>query len=255
MRSSSRAAAVHAQALLDNDEDIDTNPGDVWGHRVVRKPKYTQKVAAPVGYGGVRWLVDTGCPMDLVGLEGPDRALIAKGEHTHALHNLDEVIEAHVLESTPSIISVGKRCMDMGHSFVWTAGCKPTLTCPPGGTVTLDVINNVPYLPHGDTQFVSPTLDDAEPLPAMPAPGAAYQELEASEVPPCRSELTAKSELQDTWRTERSGHVVKEHRLPRKAKFVPTGDDCPVRVDRLDNCRKTVVHRNGVTHEVLVDSL
>ena len=123
--------------------------------------------------------------MDLVGLgdlKGPDRALIAKG--THALHtangttrtagridadvgNLDEVIEAHVLESTPSSISIGKRCMDMGYSFVWTAGCKPTLTS--GRTVTLDVTNNVPYFCHGDTQFVSPTLDDAEPLPAMPA--------------------------------------------------------------------------------------
>ena len=261
-----RAAAVHAQVLLDNDEDIDINPGDVR----VRKPKYTQKVAAPVGYGGVRWLVDTGCPMDLVGLG--DLALIAKGGHTHALHtangatraagrvdadvcNLDEVIEAHVLESTPSIISVGKRCMDMGYSFVWTAGCKPTLTCPSGRAVTLDVINNVPYLPHGDTQFVSPTLDDAEPLPAMPAPGAAYKGLEVSEVQPSRFEPTAKSELRDTWRTERSGHVVKEHRLPRKAKFVPTDGDCPVGVDRLDNYRKTVVHRNGVTHEVLVDCL
>ena len=83
-----RAAAVHAQVLLDNDDDIDTNPGDVRGHRVVRKPKYTQKVAAPVGYSGVRWLVDTGCPMDLVGLgdlKGPNRALIAVGGHTHAL--------------------------------------------------------------------------------------------------------------------------------------------------------------------------
>ena len=67
-----RAAAVHAQVLLDNDDDIDTNPGDVRGHRVVRKPKYTRKVAAPVGYSGVRWLVDTGY------LKGPDRALIAR---------------------------------------------------------------------------------------------------------------------------------------------------------------------------------
>ena len=266
-----RAAAVHAQVLLDDDDDIDTNPGDVRGHRVVRKPKYTQKVAAPVGYSGVRWLVDTGCPMDLVGLgdlKGPDRALIAPGGHTHALRsangatrtarrvdsdvgNLDEVIEAHVLESTPSIISVGKRCMDMGYSFVWTAGCTPT--CPSGRTVTLDIINNVPYLPHGDTQFVSPTLDDAEPLPAMPAPGAAYQGLQASEVPPCKSALTVKSELQDTWRTERSGHVVKEHRLRAGRSLCRLV--MIVRVDQLDNYRKTVIHRNGVTHEVLVDSL
>ena len=41
-----RAAAVHAQVLLDNDDDIDTKSGDVRGHRVVRKPKYTRKVAA-----------------------------------------------------------------------------------------------------------------------------------------------------------------------------------------------------------------
>ena len=32
-----RAAAVHAQVLLDNDEDIDTNPGDVRGHRTLRR--------------------------------------------------------------------------------------------------------------------------------------------------------------------------------------------------------------------------
>ena len=78
----------------------------------------SQKVAAPVGYSGVRWLVDTGCPMDLVGLghlKGPDRALIAKGGHTHALNgatrtagrvdadvgNLGKVIEAHVHPSSP----------------------------------------------------------------------------------------------------------------------------------------------------------
>ena len=78
--------------------------------------------------------------MDLVGLgdlKGPDRALIAKGGHTHALRtangatrtagrvdadvgNLDEVIEAHVLESTPSIISVGKRC----HGVLVCVDCR-----------------------------------------------------------------------------------------------------------------------------------
>ena len=189
---------------LDNDEDIDTNLGDVRGHRVVRKPKYTQKVAAPVGHSGVSWLVDTGCPMDLVGLgdlKGPDRALILTRctllTGRLAPLNLDEVIKTHVLESTPSIISVGKRCMDMGYSFAWTAGCKPTLTCPSGRTVALDVINNVPYLPHGDTQFVSPTLDDAEPLPAMPAPSVAYRGLEASEVPLCKPVLACESKSQD----------------------------------------------------------
>ena len=104
---------------------------------------------------------------------------------------------AHVLESTPSIISVGKRCMDMGYSFAWSAGCLPTLACPSGRTVTLDVINSVPYLPHGDTQFVCPTLDDAEPLPAMPAPGVAYRGVEANEAPICEPVLACESKSQD----------------------------------------------------------
>ena len=44
---------MHAQVLLDDDEDIELDTGDIRGHRVVRKPKYTRKVAAPVGYNEV----------------------------------------------------------------------------------------------------------------------------------------------------------------------------------------------------------
>ena len=270
-----RAASVHAQVVLENDEDSDLNPSDITGHRMVRKPKYTRDVAAPVGYGGVRWLVDTGCPMDLVGLgdmKGPDRAVIAKGGHTHALHtangatrtsgrvdaevgDLDKVIEAHVLESTPSIISVGKRCMDMGYSFEWKAGCKPTLACPSGRMVTLDVINNVPYLPPGNCQFVSPVGDEAEVIPAMPAPGVAFGRTDEAKATTPEPEVPVRSQLTDSWRTERSGHVVRIQRVPRRASFVPTDDDCPVRVNQLDNYRRSVIRRDGVTHEVLVDAL
>ena len=69
----------------------------------------------------------------------------------------------------------------------------PTLTCPSGRTVTLDVINNVPYLPHGNTRFVSPIFVNAEPLPAMPAPGVAYRGLKASEVPLCKPVLACEN--------------------------------------------------------------
>ena len=47
---------------------------------------------------------------------------------------------------------------------------------------------------------------------------------------------------------------MREHRLPRRAQFMPTDDDCPVKVNQLDNYRRTIIHRNGVTHEVLVDA-
>ena len=118
--------------------------------------------------------------------------------------------------------------MDMGYSFAWNAGCMPILTCASGRAVTLDVINNVPYLPHGDTQFVSPTLDDGGPIPAMPAPGVPYRGVEADEEPRSEPVLASENSSQDTWRTERSGHIVKEHRLPRRAKFMPIDVDCPV---------------------------
>ena len=69
----------------------------------------------------------------------------------------------------------------------------------------------------------------------MPAPSLAYRGVEVHEEPRSNPVLTSRN--QDTWRTERSGHVVKEHRLPRRAN---ADADC---------------HRNGVTHEVLVDAL
>ena len=38
----------------------------------------------------------------------------------------EERANVHVLEDTPSVISVGKRCMDHGYSFVWPSGKDPT---------------------------------------------------------------------------------------------------------------------------------
>ena len=34
----------------------------------------------------------------------------------------NEPAEAHILEDTPSVISMGKRCVDLGYSFVWPTG-------------------------------------------------------------------------------------------------------------------------------------
>ena len=38
---------------------------------------------------------------------------------------LDEPAQVHVLEDTPSVLSMGKRCLDQGYSFVWPSGKTP----------------------------------------------------------------------------------------------------------------------------------
>ena len=37
-------------------------------------------------------------------------------------NELTEEIEPYVLENTPAVLTVGKRCMQQGLSFVWMAG-------------------------------------------------------------------------------------------------------------------------------------
>ena len=41
------------------------------------------------------------------------------------LGTFDDTIRAHVLEDTPSVLSVGKRCMDEGFTFTWPMGSHP----------------------------------------------------------------------------------------------------------------------------------
>ena len=72
--------------------------------------------------------------------------------------------------NTPSIISIGRRCVDFGYSFRWDVFEVPILICPSGRTVKLDVINNVPYLPKGPVMFGAPNLDACPAMPAMPGP-------------------------------------------------------------------------------------
>ena len=134
---------------------------------------------------------DTGCPFDLVGMHdipAQDRRHIKNGRTQHSLQtangvagtqgrvdatveSLDEDIEAFVMGNTPSIVSIGRRCVDFGYSFRWDAFETPVLICPSGRTVRLDVINNVPYLPKG------PNLDACPAIPAMPGPVIAMNDL------------------------------------------------------------------------------
>ena len=60
---------------------------------------------------------------------------------------MNDSIEAYVLDSTPTVMSIGKRCMTMGYHFVWKPYKKPYILTPKGKKILLEVIDNVPYLP------------------------------------------------------------------------------------------------------------
>ena len=152
-------------------------PDNRWARRprMIRENVPDQMPAMPGPQIEIRWLADTGCPFDLVGMHdipAQDRRHIKNGRTQHSLQtangvagtqgrvdatveSLDEDIEAFVMGNTPSIVSIGRRCADFGYSFRWDAFETPVLICPSGRTVRLDVINNVPYLPKGPVMFMS----------------------------------------------------------------------------------------------------
>jgi hypothetical protein len=79
-----------------------------------------------------------------------------------------------LLEHSPPVLSVGKRCMEEGYSFHWPAGRNPYLIAPDGVKHVLEVDNMVPYLPD------PPIGDYALPALALPA-GVQAPEEEANE--------------------------------------------------------------------------
>ena len=58
----------------------------------------------------------------------------------------NEPAEAHILEDTPSVISMGKRCVDLGYSFVWPAGKTPFMLDPNGNIIEMAVKDYIPYV-------------------------------------------------------------------------------------------------------------
>ena len=68
---------------------------------------------------------------------------------------LADVVKPLLLKSTPALLSVGKRCMEEGYSFIWRAGKTPYLVDRSGVTHPLQVKDNVPYLLDGPEQYAT----------------------------------------------------------------------------------------------------
>jgi hypothetical protein len=58
-------------------------------------------------------------------------------------------VDAYVLQNTPAVISMGKKCMEEGCSFVWPAGESPFLIDSKGKVMIFEVRDNIPYVVTG----------------------------------------------------------------------------------------------------------
>ena len=86
-----------------------------------------------------------------------------------------------MLPDSPSVLSVGQKCMEEGFDFVWRANCRPYFRDNNGNKVYMDVKDNVPCLKSWKENIALPARPISEPvLPAPPAEklGKAIEECE-----------------------------------------------------------------------------
>ena len=81
-------------------------------------------------------------------LDTANSRITASEEVAMGLHPLGEIITPLVLESTPDVLTVGRRCAEEGFGFHWEPFSTKPYFILPGGTerCVLESIDNVPYL-------------------------------------------------------------------------------------------------------------
>jgi hypothetical protein len=159
---------------IDIGTESESEPGPDDTHRYAVSDDHLKSVAAVANgnrsgaSGERRWLCDTGCPFDLIGqpsipLNSRSNAIKAKQAVTMETANgtiscdrvlqmqiipFNENIEPYILEDSPDVLSIGRRCVDEGFSFHWEAGSlAPYFVDQFGKRITLETEAYVPYLP------------------------------------------------------------------------------------------------------------
>ena len=93
-------------------------------------------------------------PVSLITANGP-----VKGNQSVKLDvpEIKSILECYVLESTPPVCSVGRRCMDEGFDFHWYAGKAPYFVTPEGKKLYCKLRGRVPVI--GDGSIATPAKD------------------------------------------------------------------------------------------------
>ena len=132
--------------------------------RSLKKSKNLMCISLPVQAKDRRFILDSGSGHDLISARKAERMNLKKrvcdpimfhtangstATQTEAeidLGTFDEISQAYVLDDTPSVMSLGKRCMEEGYSFVWPSGKMPFMITKNGGRIDLTIHDNIPYI-------------------------------------------------------------------------------------------------------------
>ena len=81
---------------------------------------------------------------------------------------LQETIRPYVLAETPAVLSIGRRCVEQGYSFIWRANQLPVLVLPDQTIVKLEVHRNIPVLRVGHRSPVPCEPTEFQMVPTAP---------------------------------------------------------------------------------------
>ena len=140
----------------------------------------------PMDSSHIPWIADTGAAQDLLSRTDAQMGCIYESSQplkfSTANGNIfgteqaivkikqtDSVVRPYALDKTPSVLSVGMRCLKDGYDFVWRAHSRPYFRLPDGSRIKLEVKDNVPFIPS-ETQNAVPALSQSIPttLPSAP---------------------------------------------------------------------------------------
>ena len=147
------------------------------------------------------WLMDTGCGRDLISAKGAKGlpksntkgltfcAANGKTTTTECVQRACEQLEGgsvspYVLQRTPHVISVGKRVMEEGCSFIWCSNSTPLLITKTGTQIPFMTVGNVPYLRVGNADMAAvPAVETMMPPVCQAAPASVRETSPASSAP------------------------------------------------------------------------
>jgi hypothetical protein len=145
------------------------------------KPRNYALAVKKTELGPPRWLADTGSGWDLVskadchpsvkpfksdeivGLSTANGDIEVGKKVQLQVSKIRENVEPLLLSNTPPVLSVGRRCMLLGYSFIWPKGKAPYFICPGGKKITLEVENFTPWLVEREGGIASPVVAGARP--------------------------------------------------------------------------------------------
>ena len=155
---------------LDNDKDDLIFTEELVEHeaeRTLKKSKNLMCISLPVQAKDRRFILDSGSGHDLISARKAERMNLKRrtcdpimfhtangstATQTEAeidLGTFDVTSQAYVLDDTPSVMSLGKRCMGEGYSFVWPSGKMPFMITKNGERIDLTIHDNIPYVDLG----------------------------------------------------------------------------------------------------------